>query len=64
VGVVALDGKIHAVAGRTLDRVTSALHEVYDPATDSWSDAAPLPTARDHFAIAVVDGRIHVIGGR
>ena len=38
--------------------------EVYDPATDTWNDAAPLPRARDHAAVAAVNGRIHVIGGR
>ena len=26
VGVVALNGKIHAIGGRTVDRVTSAVH--------------------------------------
>jgi N-acetylneuraminic acid mutarotase len=37
---------------------------VYDPATNSWQTAAPLPQARDHLGIAVVGGRIHVLGGR
>ncbi len=39
-------------------------HEVYDPATNPWSMAAPLPLARDHLGIAVAAGRIHVFGGR
>jgi N-acetylneuraminic acid mutarotase len=29
-----------------------------------WSTGAPLPKARDHFATAVANGKIHVIGGR
>src|SRR5437764_3216713 len=47
VGVVALDGKIHAIGGRSPDNaVTVATHEVYAPATKSCKDPAPLPTAR------------------
>ena len=37
VGVAVLNGKIHAIGGRGIDRVTVATHEVYDPATDRWS---------------------------
>jgi hypothetical protein len=40
------------------------MHEVYDPASDKWSHAAPLPVARDHLAAIALDGKIHVIGGR
>jgi N-acetylneuraminic acid mutarotase len=64
VGIVALDGKIHAIGGIDLQVKTVATHEVYDPATDKWTEAAPLPTVRSHLAIAAVDGLIHVIGGR
>jgi N-acetylneuraminic acid mutarotase len=63
-GVVAIDGKIHAIGGRKTPNDTIQTHEVFDPATNSWSDAAPLPTARDHLSIIAVDGLIHVIGGR
>jgi N-acetylneuraminic acid mutarotase len=64
VGVVSLNGRIHAIGGRTVDRVTSAVHEIYDPATNMWTAGAPLPKARDHFAAAAANGKIHVIGGR
>jgi N-acetylneuraminic acid mutarotase len=37
--------------------------EVYDPASDTWSGAADLQTARGGFAAVVVDGMIHAIGG-
>ncbi len=39
-------------------------HDIYDPATNSWSKAAPLPVRRDHIATVVYDGKIHAIGGR
>src|SRR5258708_23000609 len=64
VGVAVLAGKIHVIGGRGLDAVTVATHEVYDPATGTWSEAAPLPKARDHMAVVAVAGKIHVIGGR
>ena len=44
--------------------MTVATHEVYDPATNAWTKAAPLPVARDHTGVAVFDGKIHVFGGR
>jgi N-acetylneuraminic acid mutarotase len=37
--------------------------EAYDPAADIWTTKADMPTARTLSAIAVVDGRIYVIGG-
>jgi hypothetical protein len=45
-----------------MDHLTG-VHEVYDPATDTWSEAAPLPTARSGAATAVLNGRILVMGG-
>ena len=39
-------------------------NEAYDPATNTWQARSPMPTARNHAAAGVVDGRIYVIGGR
>ena len=64
VGAAVLDGKIHVVGGRGLDKQVVATHEIYDPATDSWRPAAPLGRARDHLAAIAAEGRIHAIGGR
>jgi N-acetylneuraminic acid mutarotase len=65
VGVAAVDGKIHAIGGRGPDFKTVSTHQVLDPATGKWSEAAPLPgRAHDHTATIAIDGRIHVIGGR
>ncbi len=39
--------------------------EVYDPGTDTWSMAAPMPTPRMLFAAATgADGKIYTIGGQ
>ena len=37
---------------------------IYEPATDHWRDAAPIPTPRDHLTGAVVGGLVYAIGGR
>jgi len=37
--------------------------EAYDPATDTWTRKADMPTARRTVAACVVDGRIYVLGG-
>jgi N-acetylneuraminic acid mutarotase len=44
------------------DPVTRA--EIYDPATRSWSLAAPLPAARaSAIAVTLTDGRVLLVGG-
>jgi N-acetylneuraminic acid mutarotase len=73
-----VDGRIHAIGGNVAD--ASALspqehgarqrdnsvgtHEAYDPATDSWTRLAPMPTPRNHLGAAVAGGKIHAVGGR
>jgi N-acetylneuraminic acid mutarotase len=68
-GVLAASGgMIHAIGGRALgDGEGSSVfgdHYVYDPMTNAWREASPLPTPRDHAAVFVVNGKIHVVGGR
>jgi hypothetical protein len=41
---------------------TTDLVEVYDPRTDKWSTAAPLPEKLDHTA-APYEGKIFIVGG-
>lgn len=41
-----------------------AAFEVYDPTSDTWTEAAPLPTARTGLALVLGnDGRLYAIGG-
>ena len=40
------------------------VHEAYDPGRNAWESRAALPTPRDHLSVAVVAGRLYVIGGR
>lgn len=61
-GAVVVGTKIYALGGRDsriLDRV-----DVYDIASDSWTEGPKLPRATSGMAAELLpDGRIHVIGG-
>lgn len=48
-----------SVPHRSLDT-----NEAYDPATNTWQTRSLMPTARNHAATGVVNGKIYVIGGR
>ena len=37
--------------------------EAYDPASDTWSTRAPMPTARDALSVVVIDDTLYAIGG-
>ncbi len=66
-GVVA--GKIYAIGGRVHPRDKPGggwrldLVEVYDPATDTWTKRAKMPTRRSNVKAAVVQDVIYAIGG-
>lgn len=73
----AVNGRIYAIGGaanhpgfpdRPLERPLphrslGTVYE-YDPAANAWRERTPMPTARNHAAIGVVNGKIYVIGGR
>jgi len=62
----ALDGKLYAIGGATSEIpafVGTAVNEVYDPATDTWTERAPMPTVRGAAQAVAVGGRILVLGG-
>lgn len=58
-----LDGVVYLAGGR-LDTETVTRVDIYDPETDAWSRGPDLPAPRSGAAIAVLDGRIHLLGGR
>jgi len=65
VGLAAVGGMIHAIAGAGGDGRVVGTHEVFNPATGVWAPAAPLLAPRDHLgSIIPVDGKLHVLGGR
>jgi N-acetylneuraminic acid mutarotase len=66
-GVV--DGKIYIISGRTGPETSDSqiektnVVEMYDPASNTWTVKASIPTARAHGCGVVVNGKIYVIGG-
>ena len=37
--------------------------DAYDPATNTWTTKAPMPTLRKGFAIGVINGSLYAAGG-
>ena len=67
-GVAAVDGMIHAIGGAggtTADnRRTVAVHYIYDPKNDKWTESTALPFPREHFNLIALGGKLYAIGGR
>lgn len=72
-----VDGKIYVIGGasvhpgaklaslsQTVPHRSLDVNEAYDPATNRWETHSPMPTARNHAAAGVINGKIYVIGGR
>lgn len=68
VACAAVEARLHAVGGAVgeslEERRSVDWHLAYDPAEDRWETRAPLRTVRDHAGIAVLNGLLHLIGGR
>jgi len=60
---VALNNHIYFIGGVD-DGVVTGRVDVFDPASESWTIGPALPAPRAGHAIAVVDGGIHIVGGR
>ncbi|MEJ2700941.1 MAG: kelch repeat-containing protein [Sedimentisphaerales bacterium] len=66
---VAWNGKIYAFGGlSTLEVPVNSLQalniaEVYDPKTNTWTQAAPMPQGVWEHSADVIDGNIYVVGG-
>jgi N-acetylneuraminic acid mutarotase len=63
---VAFEGKIYAfggLAGLGASDYGLKTTEVYDPQTDTWTQAAPMPQGVWEHSVEVVDGMFYVIGG-
>lgn len=66
-GIATVKGKIYVAGGWGFtgpdqQGVLNVL-EVYDPAMDTWTTRASMPTARNALAAAAVNGKIYAMGG-
>ncbi len=51
------------IRGFVMRNEVTEKNEMYDPETNSWKEKAPLPTARQHPAVAGYENKVYVIGG-
>ncbi|XP_066282614.1 kelch-like protein 24 [Branchiostoma lanceolatum] len=58
-----LHGKVYAIGGLINGSALSSV-EVYDGSQNKWTAGVPLPQPRYEHAVAVLDSRIYVMGGR
>lgn len=61
-----VNGKLHSFGGNEADRRTNTdKHYVLDLANigDGFTEAAPLPSPRDHMTSFVINGSIYAVGG-
>lgn len=66
--VAVVNGILYAIGGSLFDPSCSCVRQVgtveaYDPATDTWTARAPMPTARSSFGAATLNGVIYAVGG-
>ena len=61
--VASFKGKIYVFGGGGPDFRSLNSTEIYDPIKDSWQKAKDMPTVRSGAVAAVLNDRIHVIGG-
>lgn len=61
-GVGALpNGHLLVLGSRDFDELPA---REYDPATGAWRALPPMPNGRINFSVAVLDGKVYVVGGR
>jgi N-acetylneuraminic acid mutarotase len=67
VGIGVVDGRMYVVGGYKQSGLSMwgpvATVYAYDPVTDSWSERAPMPTARGALSVTVHDEKLYAIGG-
>lgn len=68
-GSAVLDGKIYVFGGRNREANGNTIQgamktvEMFDPATNIWTEMTPMPTGRRAMSVGVIDGKAQVAGG-
>jgi Kelch motif. len=68
--IAVFQNKIHCIGGSsglnqtTYEPIYTNVHEVYDPATDTWETKTPMPTPRLSLEANTVNGKIYLVGGQ
>jgi N-acetylneuraminic acid mutarotase len=61
-GVAAVNGIIYVIGGGN-GTIALSTNYAYNPQTNTWTQLAPMPTARVELSVAAVNGKIYAIGG-
>ena len=56
-------GKIYIPGGISVEGQALDVLEVYNPASDSWFTASPMPEPRSAYSLVVMDSQLYVFGG-
>ena len=62
-GVAVIDNRMYVVGGIATGEAVTAIGEMYNPITDTWSPIAPMPSVRYAMAIGAIDGILYAAGG-
>jgi hypothetical protein len=65
-GSAVVDGKIYVIGGGDSvwwSTTPYAPVAIYNPATNTWTEGAKMPTPRKGLAVVVIDGLIYAVGG-
>lgn len=60
---VTINEKLYVIGGSISDSTNTSVTEIYDPANNSWTTAASMPTMLTKMAAVAVDNNIWVIAG-
>lgn len=63
-GVADVNGKIYVLGGYPASRDVQTTVQVYDPALDTWSLAAPMPVPTHHPMVVGFEAKIYSLGGQ
>ncbi len=67
VGIGVAGGRLYVIGGYKQSGLSVwspvATVYAYDPATDAWTERAPMPTARGALSVTEHDGKLYAIGG-
>jgi N-acetylneuraminic acid mutarotase len=67
VGIGVVGGRLYVIGGYSKSGLSvwnpAATVYAYDPATDSWTERASMPTARGALSMTEHDGKLYAIGG-
>jgi hypothetical protein len=62
-GSVVVEGEVWAIGGRSDGGGVQERVDVYDPGADAWRPGPAMPREVSAAVTAMVDGRVHVVGG-